>query len=151
MYSGNNTTCWTLLLPSLSLYNLLNRRFDLLLSPLQHLGAHLNQPVLSLAVGKRRNGGDCLVDVVFGQRAGLRKACAGEYNLAGLVSNRQHNILTWGPMLGNLLPSAHPPSPQTSCPPASPASGCPSTQKAAAQSQAPIPDLHHPACPAPRC
>lgn len=124
---------------------------DILLSPLQHLGAHLNQPVLSLAVGEWRNGGNGLVDIVFRQRAGLRKASAGKYDIASLELNCQHNTLTTNRNREGISPSAHPPSPQTSCPPASPASDYPSMQRAAAQSQAPTPNPHLPACPAPRC
>lgn len=55
-----------------------------LLSPLQHLGAHLNQPVLGLALGERRYRLDGLVDVVLCQGAGLLKAGGREYNFAGL-------------------------------------------------------------------
>lgn len=56
-----------------------------LLSPLQHLGTHLYEPVLSVAVREWRNGGDGLVDVVLSQGAGLLEACACEDNFAGLV------------------------------------------------------------------
>jgi hypothetical protein len=93
--------------------------YNVLLSPLQHLGAHLDQPVLSLAVGERRNGGNGLVDVVFCQRAGLRKAGAGEYDIASLKSNCQHNnpnrcrengSLTFcaSPFSPNFLPTSFP-------------------------------------------
>ena len=74
--------------PSLSsLASQMPRSARSLLSPLQHLSAHLNQPILGLALGERRYRLDGLIDVVLGQGAGLLEAGGREYDLAGLDAN----------------------------------------------------------------
>lgn len=55
-----------------------------LLSPLQDLGAHLNQSILRVAVRERRNGFNGLVDIVLGQGARLLETGAGEYDFTRL-------------------------------------------------------------------
>lgn len=73
------------LLPSVLLSGLTSR--DLLwplLPSLQHLGAHLDQPILGFAIGERGDGFNGLVNVVLRQSTGLLEAGAGEDDFAGL-------------------------------------------------------------------
>jgi len=55
-----------------------------LLPSLQHFGAHLDQPILGVAVRERGNGFNGFVNVVLRQSTGLLEAGAGEDDFAGL-------------------------------------------------------------------